>query len=62
MPGAFIHTRITWDLSPMATQVLGVIVGSPLCQCAYGVASIPHEEVRDIGGLIEPWDDLEHND
>ena len=29
-PGALIHARITWAFSPLAPQVLGVTVGSPL--------------------------------
>ena len=30
-PGALTHTRITWALSPMVPQVLGVTMKSPLC-------------------------------
>jgi hypothetical protein len=36
MPGALTHTRITWSLSPMAPQVLGVTPGSPLRPWCWG--------------------------
>src|SRR6202022_156725 len=35
-PGALTHTRITWALSPTATQVPGVTPGSPLCPWCFG--------------------------
>ena len=38
-PGALIHTRITWALSPMAPQVPGVTPGSPLCPWCCGHSS-----------------------
>ena len=44
MPGALIHIRITWVLSPMMPRVMGVTLGSP---CAHGVVGTPHGEVRD---------------
>ena len=44
MPGALTHTRITWALSLMASQVLGVTPGSP---CAHGILGTPHREVCD---------------
>jgi hypothetical protein len=45
MPRALTHIRINWSLSPMASQVPGVIRVPP---CAHGVAGTPHGEVRDI--------------
>ena len=38
-PGALIHTRISWALSPMAPQVPGVTLGSPLCLWCCGHSS-----------------------
>ena len=38
-PGAFIHTRIIWALSPMAPQVSNVTLES---LCAFDVAGNPH--------------------
>ena len=34
--GALTHTRITWALSPTASQVPGVTLGSPLCSWCFG--------------------------
>ena len=45
MPEALTHTRITWALSPMAPQILGVTSGSPLCPCVVGT---PREDVHDM--------------
>ena len=42
--GALTQARITWSLSPMVPQVLGINPGSP---CAHGVAGTRHGEVRD---------------
>ena len=39
MSGALTYTRITWALSPMASQVPGVTPGSPLCQWCFGHSS-----------------------
>lgn len=47
MPKALIHTKITWAISPPASQVLSVTPGSP---CAHGLLGAPHGEVRDIEG------------
>ena len=38
-PGTLTHTRITWALSPMVPQVLGVTPGSPLCPWCFGHSS-----------------------
>ena len=38
-PGALIHTRITWALSPMAPQVPSVTPGSLLCPWCCGHSS-----------------------
>src|ERR1700738_3339176 len=38
-PGALVHTRTTWALSPTAPQVLGVTPGSPLCPWCFGHSS-----------------------
>ena len=44
MPGALIHTRITWTLWAMAPQSRVSLRGPP---CADGVLGIPYGEVRN---------------
>ena len=70
-PGALTHTRITWALSPMAPQVLGVILGPPY---AHGVLGTPYGGMRNIWlidsqhgvevskkiQLMIEWDDPNH--
>ena len=50
MPGALIYTMITWAISPMAPQVLGITLGSPLCPCC---CNTPHGEVRNKKLFVE---------
>ena len=37
-PGALIHIKITWTLSPTTTQVTGVTLGSPLRPWRFGLS------------------------
>jgi hypothetical protein len=57
MPGALIHTSITWAFSPPAPQVPGVTPGSPLYPWCFG-HPIPYGEMRDIlccMHLVNAW-------
>ena len=50
-PRALTHTRITWDLSPTAPQIPGVIPGSPLCLWCFGHSrwrGARHDRPQDI--------------
>ena len=49
-PGALTYTRIIWASSPLAPQVSGVTLGSPLCPWCFGQF---FGEVHDKAASIE---------